>query len=656
MKYIKHVLLTIIVAVWGCFSSCNYLNVDDYFLDTFSYDSIFASEVNVERYLWTIPTYFDDEGAVFGNCRTPGVGATDECIPTWDTDEFLGTKYARGLITADNQTRFFDTWINMYRVVRKVNVILANIGQVPDLSTQKKSEMLGYAYFMRAYAYYQILVDYGPLLILDDDVLAMNEEMGYYDRARSTFDESVEYVCTEFERAARYLPDRGSLAVNQFGRPHRDAAYALVARLRLLHASEAYNGGEAARRYFSGWKRQTDGVDYVSQTEDNRRWAVAAHAAKRLIDKGYTLHTVPRDELTPELPSNVSNANFPDGAGDIDPYKSYKDMFSGEAIGYKNPEFIWAMTSASVRNYVRHSFPVGTLSGWGGLGITQKVVDAYYMADGTEYTAAGVDEQEKIGAGKTFSGYQLLAGTSEMYNNREMRFYASIGFQNRLWICNSTTDNGKRNFVANFALDGNCGKLQALPSPTDFPLTGYLSVKYTHDDDAYTGNGATQTQKYFPIIRYAEILLSYAEALNNIEGSYTVTDTLGQSGSYTRDYNEIARCFNQVRYRAGLPGIPQGLSKDAINKLIQRERMVEFFLENRRYYDVRRWGIYDKVDAEPIMGMNIEGAGDAYFRRVQPRHVNVRTRITAPKLVLLPIWKNELRKMPLLDQNPGWTR
>lgn len=658
MKYIKQLLLVAIVSTWGCFSSCDYLNVDDYFMDTFSYDSIFSNKINLERYLWNIPTYFKDEGAIWGNSNTPGVTATDECLPTWNSgDEFKGVQYTRGLITADDKHTYWAMWEDMYKAIRKVNVVLKNIESVPDLTTQEKLEMRGYAYFMRAYAYYNILVDYGPLLIIGDEVLEMNEEMSDYDRSRSTYDESVDYVCEQFEIAAKYMPRKNEITLSQSqqGRPSRDAALALTARLRLTQASNAYNGGDAARRYFGNWKRSVDGVHYVSQDVDNSKWATAAHAAKKLIDKDYSLHTVPQDQYTPELPSNVSMEKFPSGAGGIDPYKSYKDMFSAEAVAYKNPEFIWAKQSGSVRGYTRHSFPNNPLDGWSGLGIPQKIVDAYYMEDGTDYENAGVNEQELMGAGKEFSGYKLQPETSEMYNNREMRFYANIGFQNRLWPCNSTTDNNKKNFKADYSINGVSGK-NGTASPTDYTLTGYVPVKYIHDDDAWGGGSAVVLEKYFPIIRYAEILLSYAEALNNIEGSHTVTDEEWGTATYSRDYSEIARCINQVRFRAGLPGIPQGLSKDEINKLIQRERLIEFFHENRRYYDVRRWGIYETVESEDMIGMNINATAENFIDRVLVNHINVKTRIVSTRFVLLPIWKNELRIMPSLDQNPGWTR
>lgn len=68
-----------------------------------------------------------------------------------------------------------------------------------------------------------------------------------------------------------------------------------------------------------------------------------------------------------------------------------------------------------------------------------------------------------------------------------------------------------------------------------------------------SGSGARQKDKSFPIIRYAEILLAYAEALNNLTQAYEID---GQT--YTRDTEAIKYYFNQIRYRAGIPGINSG--------------------------------------------------------------------------------------------------
>ena len=124
--------------------------------------------------------------------------------------------------------------------------------------------------------------------------------------------------------------------------------------------------------------------------------------------------------------------------------------------------------------------------------------------------------------------------------------------------------------------------------------------KYISSYDAWRGNSSERYEKGFPIIRYAEILLSYAEALNQLTTTHAITLPTGESYSLSRDMNEIAKAFNQVRYRAGLPGLTQA----------QLESPTEMF-----------------------------------------EH---RDRVVHRKLLFLPLSKSELRKVKLLDQNPGY--
>ena len=669
MKFPKRIGIALCMTLYFCLSSCNYLNVTDYFTDTLSYDSIFQSKYNLQKYLWGTAVLFPDEGAVWGGNYTPGVVGSDETVVQWTESEFAGLAFTLGHITPDNLGTM-NIWPNMYKVIRKTNNILTRIKECKDLSAAEEREIVGYAHFMRGYAYYLIFEYFGPVVLVGDDPMETNEEPEYYNKQRATFDESADYICEELEIAAQYMPLR--VTNSQFGRPTKGAAYGLIARVRLQQASPMFNGGAAAKTTFGTWKRTTDGAYYVSQNYDEKKWAVAAHAAKRVIDMGiYELYTVKSDNFTntPVLPTNTWDVNyntksFPDGALGIDPYRSYKDMFSGEAIATKNTEYLWATNSASTLNYTKHSFPVNNLGGWNGMAIPQKFIDAYYMVDGRDINNSSDEypySTEGFTSGKKdFSGYTLLDGTYNMYANREPRFYANIGFSGCFWPCLSTSEATKKNATVYYwkgaTGSGASGKDMTDANVTNYTLTGYVTKKFIHPEDAWTGNEATRMPKTFPIMRYAEILLSYAEALNNLTTSHTITFEDGSTGTYTRDEAEIAKYFNMVRYRAGLPGLTTTQLNSAGETLdaIIKERMIEFFQENRRYFDVRRWGIYLEVDKEPITGMNMEAYKEDFFNEVIVNHTNVRNRVTDKKMVFLPISRTEIRKVPMMDQNPGY--
>ena len=424
LRYLKHLIIVAFIALYCSMSSCNYLNVDDYFMDTLGYDSIFQNKLNLQQYLWGTAAFFYDEGAIWGSTYTPGVVGSDEAFTMWDHDEYPGTQFVLGNINPDNLMSM-NVWPQMYKIIRKTNLIFQRIDECKDLTTLEEREILGYAHFMRAYAYYHILMNFGPVVLIGDETLETNEKPEYYNRERATYDESVDYICDELELAAKYIPL--TVSMGQFGRPTRGAAYGLIARLRLQQASPLFNGGAAAKTHFASWKRTVDGVDYVSQQYDEKKWAVAAAAAKRVIDMGvYELYTVKRDSTTMPLPKNVPSGDFPNGAGNIDPFKSYSDMFTGEALSQKNTEFVWGRISSNVRNYTRHAFPIDNLGGWNGMAIPQKIVDAYYMVDGRDindsseeypYSEIGFSSEKQ-----SFSGYQLNNGVYNMYMNREMRF------------------------------------------------------------------------------------------------------------------------------------------------------------------------------------------------------------------------------------------
>lgn len=662
--------LTCVVMFVTCgLSSCDYLNIDGYVDDELKLDSIFASKRYIEAFMWDAASQFPDEGAIFGggSMYTPGPMATDEAFCLFSTSEFQGMAFVLGELN-DTNLGNFNRWGQWYRIIRQCNTIFARIDEASDWTAVERLNVVAYTRFIRAYAYYNLLMNFGPVVLLGDELPNNNEDITYYDRPRNLYDECMEYICDEFEESALYLPPKVN-SVLEYGRPTKGAALALVARLRLMHASDLFNGGRASRIYFGSWARKTDGQHYIQQTYDPKRWAVAAAAAKRVIDLQqdgipmYRLHTVSADDKTPLLPTNISDPDyqkdFPEGAGGIDPFHSYADMFNGETVMNVNPEFIWARSSSVLREYTKHSFPVAN-GGWNGMCVTQKVIDAYEMADGRSINDASneypYDETGfTSGRKELYREYFLNANVYNMYVNREARFYASVGFSEGFWPMGSTTDNTQKNLTITYYNDSPNGKSGA-PNPNDHPMTGYVLRKYVNPIDAWAGTSARRIDKAFPIIRYAEMLLSYAEALNQLGGETFTVEVDGESQTFSRDVSEIKKSINLVRHRAGLPGIQDADLADATKVLekVKKERMVEFLYENRRYFDVRRWGDYETSESEPIKGMNTAGTRDTYYQRVVPTSYRISNRVINRKMIFLPIPKVEMRRLPSFDQNPGW--
>src|SRR5690606_26202248 len=224
---------------------------------------------NMEAYMWGAASLFNDEAKTIRSNYTPGPMATDEAFNgltgAGTTNIYYGMDFATGNITAD-KLGGLNQWNVYYKIIRKCNLILENIDRPTDMTNADRQRIEGYTRFIRAYAYYNILVDYGPPILVGDEVLNTNESLEYYDRPRSTYDEAMDYTCGELEKAAQLMP--ADVGLLNFGRPTKGAALALVARLRLIHASPLYNGGAAARSYFGNWMRKTDGVHYVSQQYD----------------------------------------------------------------------------------------------------------------------------------------------------------------------------------------------------------------------------------------------------------------------------------------------------------------------------------------------------------------------------------------------------
>lgn len=654
-KILLYIFLPIVAG--GMFSSCaDYLDVDKYFYDQLSIDSAFSKRKYVDGWL--------------SNAFEPILYITEgEGMRRWMSDDIVkyeGRDYQNGNYSATTNNGDSENLLyKAYEAVRKASTFIDNVDRCGELTEVEKADMKGQMRFIRAYAYWSLIRHFGPVPLIPEHGLDVSLSYEELSLPRASLDEIVAFIDQDLVVAARSLPMVRT--VNNMGRPTRGAALALRARILLWVASPLMNGN---RDLFN--VKDNHGRQLVPQEYDESKWAKAAAAAKEVMDLGiYELYTIEPSPDTPEYerpPYNAefSDKNFPDGWADVDPYLSYKSIFDGTIIGSKNPELIFTRTSRGneqINHWVSNCMP-RTLSGSNLIGVSQKQVDAYYMDNGQtiqEAEATGYYKED----GFTTSSNPLNEGgapflpanVSWQYAHREPRFYASIAYCGSIWACASANEAQYRNKQIFYYRDLNDGK-QGFKE--DCPLTGIGFKKFVNDEDAFT-QGGYRMDKTENTIRYAEMLLIYAEALNELTPgkSYTVERYNGETMTVQRDVNEMRSAMKPIRMRAGVPDFDDVVyaNQELFRTALKRERQIELVGENCfRYYDLRRWKDALLEENQPLMGCNINISDDV--TRVQefyrPTVVASMPKVFTQRMYLWPFPDKEMKRNVNLTQNPGW--
>lgn len=632
------------------FSCSNYLDVDDYFKQTTQLDSIFKRKELVKQYINGAASYLPNEGNLWTVSSVPFQGASDENFTSFNDSRHAAIKFLLDEITPFYEEGFFN-YPRYYTGIRKASIVLKRINEVEDISDLDRRDFMGRCYFLRGYYYFQLLLQYGPVPIVPDEAFEVDASVESMSLERATYDECVEYICQDLEKATDYL--YSSRSSDEIQIPTQGAALATLSRVRLYAASPWFNGGSGG--FYTDWMRKSDGAHFISQTKDNQKWGKAAIAAKRVMNTDlYQLYTTKRKSDTGPLSEAAIQAyaarpisQF--NPADIDPFRSYAEIFNGDIPAEMNEEIIYSCRP----NQTGKDTPAGIampamMGGMNGLNLTQDVADAYYMADGGSYSLPE-NHWEAIGTDKKFSGYTLKASAARMYDNREMRFYVSMGFNHCLWpgTSYSGSDNTLRNVEVQYYSDGNAGPPANFA--VDYNHSGYTCKKYVHAEDNLKGS---LKPKSFPIYRYAEILLNYAEALNELEGAYSEGDITVNG----RDKDGILDAFNQIRYRAGLPGLVSLPSREDMRDLIKHERRIELVCEGHRYHDLRRWADAQHAYNKPVLGMNIKAKKSEReaFYTITTLNDDKARRYFDYKNYFWPIPKSAMNKNRKLVQNPGW--
>ena len=306
-------------------------------------------------------------------------------------------------------------------------------------------------------------------------------------------------------------------------------------------------------------------------------------------------------------------------AKDIIDLNVYKLDPAEKANNYLSPEVILAICRSESQSFERYNFPVrfteGERTSMAGTYPSQNLVDAFQTLGGYDVT---------LGA----NGWQTADPAFDVtkpYDGRDPRFARAV-LANGMAFKGSTIET----FVGGRDYSATRNELGT--------VTGYYLRRYIQESTSFTPENTVTNKHQWIVYRYAEALLSFAEAANEALGSPSDA-SLGLSA---------LDALNQVRANAGMPDVT-ATSATAFRDAVRREWRVEFAFEDHRFWDIRRWNIAQSVMGQ-LDGVEIVKNGSTleYSRKV------VETRTWSEKMNLYPIPQAETFNNPNLTQNKGW--
>lgn len=491
-----------------------------------------------------------------------------------------------------------------FGMVRTVNNFLVNVENC-NMDATLRERMKAEARFFRAMSYLDLTTKFGkvPIVTTVMDYDAPNVPRDEVEQVRA-------FILQELQEISEILPESydGS-SMNEVGRITRYGALALRARAAL---------------YFGNY-------------------AEAEKSAAAVMNSGkYSLFKI----------SSLNDAQNKEAA-EMDAYMAYEEkgldrekfllgMFSYESLWFEqnaspaNPEFVVTreyMADANNNDWCRYTYfipkSLSIKDGYCSYEPMQDLIDAYWDADGKTLRNDITMEQRKANFEAMWKDFEEVRNDQaayfakvkstdlmqypymEEFRNRDSRLYASMLFPFKGWHETAKGefylmfDPTKINQDGNETWTGYCFRKMVALEPYD---------EYNSPAD-------------YPVIRYAEVLLTFAEAhLQNSGWDAQVTGAL-----------------NLLRDRCGMPDVPASLSKEEGINFIRNERRIELAAEGHRFDDIRRYG---SDYCKQVMN------GPSYA----PNGYQVINKVWDDRLLLMPIPQSSIDLNPLLkdDQNPGY--
>jgi len=458
-------------------------------------------------------------------------------------------QYGQGYSIAPNED---DVWEDNYNHLREINQLLEKAVEYPG----EQSEIavsLGTAYFFRAWHHYKLLLRFGGVPVATESFDVSSEEL--YGPRNSRY-EVVDQITKDLDEAIAKLPSQNSLGDADLGKLTTEAAMSLKARILLFEATwEKYVGNSTDGDGINDGAGSDKPSDYLSV---NEMFTEAKDLANEVINSGAFELWDKRAEL-----------------GDRHMYWFFTlEDGGGNPAGFTkadNKEFIFQTIFdyqyRQTRKNISHAKPITP---------NRKMMDMFLCVDGLP-----------IQHSPQFKGYMDM--TSE-FENRDFRLTSFVSVPlDYVWGYGLTGEGGGAIYDEN--IEDQSYDFRYIPNlyaPSNGRNLGYQGQKFVTEHKLREG---TEESMNFPQIRYAEILLIYAEAICEL-GDGAISDA------------DLNKSINLLRERAGVAALTNDLIApySDLNMLgeIRRERAIELFGEGQRYDDLKRWGI-----AETELNRNI---------------------------------------------------
>jgi hypothetical protein len=455
----------------------------------------------------------------------------------------------------------------VYGHIRDCNDLIRGVSE-SNLSQEQKDEVLGQAYFLRSWIYYNLFKWYGGVPLVDEVQNPTEDAITPRSSAKATY----EFILNDLKRSADMLRAQtanGGWNGSNWGRITSGTALALKGRLMLLWASPLFN-----------------------RSNDQSRWTNAYNEMKNDLSTinacGYGLY---------QTGNNVNGSDFAKQF-----LQSTKNPEAVFVTLYNKTIILTGIDDAAKNNpWERYIRPDNT--GGNGLGAGLMLVQMFPMADGKLPAGLGTYTKLETSSYAYESEYPFM--------NRDPRFYRTFAFPGFRWAYNGNAaehdahnPSDGRNYVLwnyvwytdlndqgnpesgnSYAADNLLGSKQGIyVRKRSDDLDVNSSPLYEYNSMGWK-SGAGPFYSAAPLIelRYAEVLLNLAEAACG-----------------ANDMSYAVEQLQKIRARAGYTaennyGLQSNLSGDqaACMSAILYERQIELAYEGKRFDDMRRWMLYD---------------------------------------------------------------